>query len=94
LDALKWLEQQTAWTMDRDGPRWTLKVWAKRSGQEMATKREYAIDEATGPGMAFVGLVRLARHDLEAGHAIPERREVGSMTSEELHDAVLMEVVS
>jgi len=65
LDAIKWLERQTAWTMDRDASRWTLKVWAKRAGAEMATKHEYAIDEATGPGVAFVGLVRLAAHDLE-----------------------------
>jgi len=66
LDAIKWLEKMVAWTMDRDGGRWTLKVWAcPRGSNSAAVKHEYAIDESTGPGVAFVGLVRLAAHDLE-----------------------------
>lgn len=65
LDALNWLKKYSAWRLDRDALRWTLKIWSTAPGTGVARMREFEVTEQTGPGVAFVGLVRLARRELE-----------------------------
>ena len=60
MDYMTWLTHYEVWRIDRDGKRWTLALWAKRPGQEMATKREFVVDGEDDAGVAFARLVRLA----------------------------------
>ena len=65
MDYITWLTMVSAWTLDRDGLRWTLKAWVKVAGKDAATKREYIVAGEDDAGVALARLVRLAAHDLE-----------------------------